>query len=1116
MADWSEKLKQNSGMNFVQRAINPNIFPRINNADGSVSTHLMAAEVDENGDWYAFPTIIQDGSGELIKMSNPEAFDYAKRSGENIPFGKDGDGAIDFSINYKSPSMLGKPQPKTDGTVVNVKGLGLMRVAQQSQPQATAGINARVDKQRAWDAKVQGGMDWVGGQIADVALDEYGELNDPAKLKAALDNKYQEVRGFTDMITQGLTPTQKAAFLTMGVNGLGDITGLAADAEMYITDPESRTWFNAAMSGAGVAGGAVSISPSMAAILPIIRKNIDAWHGSPHKFDNFSMSNINTGEGAQAYGHGLYFAEGKGTGEAYLNNLGGIEISVGDKVYDTVDFKDPRNKMAGRIRSQMPGNNAGWATSGTRPSLDEAIAAVKESASPEDIKILDEMIADGLEARNTGSLYNVNLKVDPDDLLDWDAPFHRQPKNVQEFMSGLPGGDDWNDSYGMPLTGPGLYEKIKNRTNGLANESAIAGAGIDRSAGFAGGADEITSRYMAAQGVPGIKYLDEVSRSAGEGTRNFVIFDDSLVDIKTRNGEALNPVQRQAAVGEMMGGGVKPNMPEIIPTKDSVQSVLDSNYTMGREIGDQMMPMSKIQTSMSVAADDSARASQLAKDISSDGGYIERILVDTEGNVIEGQHRAEAMRALGHQEMPVTVLQDLTEVTDSLTANGLRQEHSRQVVNDVSDMLNRGDSSADYDVGEGLRDHYNTAEEWLKTRNGEALTPLQRQEAVAGLLGGGAPKKPSMNLKTATAAMDVGPMTPDARIAGNEAIDAANTYNRYQRESNAARKAADPLWETDYSGIRQQRPFSEMDVDMVDTGNLEPRRIIMPEDLEGQVISSITGDKTNTAVTIRGIDGQPLRKELKLDGGESFPRHNSEEGMGWAANDEGQFAPYIRQIEQAREKGQDVNSIYLPMTGGGSDFSTMPASVMMEMLWRNPLSTQNAKLFDDNVRKARPEWLGVNHPEASSQLLGIDNGALRNAFMAEADTSRSAKLGMPSAGEARYAVTAPSLRNTQRGMGGQTVIKLNPEGILTREGVTPHNSYQVQIGGRYGGGLDAEGISYEHLFPDFWKARRSDPSLQVKDDLRSLQINPTFQVATPEWVDNLSIQIEKAKRLREQ
>ena len=33
------------------------------------------------------------------------------------------------------------------------------------------------------------------------------------------------------------------------------------------------------------------------------------WHGSPHKFDKFDSSKIGTGEGAQAYGHGVYFAE---------------------------------------------------------------------------------------------------------------------------------------------------------------------------------------------------------------------------------------------------------------------------------------------------------------------------------------------------------------------------------------------------------------------------------------------------------------------------------------------------------------------------------------------------------------------------------------------------------------------------------------------------------------------------------------------------------------------------------------------------------------------------------------------------------------------------------------
>ena len=34
--------------------------------------------------------------------------------------------------------------------------------------------------------------------------------------------------------------------------------------------------------------------------------------------------NIGTGEGAQAYGHGLYFAEREGTAKAYRDNLKAI------------------------------------------------------------------------------------------------------------------------------------------------------------------------------------------------------------------------------------------------------------------------------------------------------------------------------------------------------------------------------------------------------------------------------------------------------------------------------------------------------------------------------------------------------------------------------------------------------------------------------------------------------------------------------------------------------------------------------------------------------------------------------------------------------------------------
>ena len=42
-----------------------------------------------------------------------------------------------------------------------------------------------------------------------------------------------------------------------------------------------------------------------------------AWHGSPHKFDKFSLDKIGTGEGAQAYGHGLYLSEAPDVAQTY-------------------------------------------------------------------------------------------------------------------------------------------------------------------------------------------------------------------------------------------------------------------------------------------------------------------------------------------------------------------------------------------------------------------------------------------------------------------------------------------------------------------------------------------------------------------------------------------------------------------------------------------------------------------------------------------------------------------------------------------------------------------------------------------------------------------------------
>ena len=451
-------------------------------------------------------------------------------------------------VNIKGMGLITVPDTLIGG---NERGAALYRnidgMDRANPDSPFAGLRSRAAKQNAWDDKVQGVLSGIGNQIADVAINDEGGLNNPAQLKAALDNKFQEVRNFTDMVTQGLTPLQKAAFLTMGVNGLGDITGLAADAEMYFTDPESRTWFNAMMSGAGVAGGAVSISPSMAAMLPIIRKNIDAWQGSPHKFDRMSSAHIGTGEGAEAYGHGLYFAEQKGIGEGYRERLsaGKRKTQIGNKLGMPDSYE-------GELFVNQLETNKGDITE-TLKDLDRYANSFKADG---DYQQYNTLTAFGDRVReaypnggklniedNFGYLYNVDLKVSPDDLLDWDAMIDEQPAGVAEKLRNTDwysyaeeSLEDMGSSAGANPTGREIYKWLEQDYD-----------------------PEEVSKLLNEAGIPGIRYLDGGSRSAGEGTRNFVIFDDSLIEIKKRNGEVLTPVQREAAVAEMTpGAGVRP------------------------------------------------------------------------------------------------------------------------------------------------------------------------------------------------------------------------------------------------------------------------------------------------------------------------------------------------------------------------------------------------------------------------------------------------------------------------------------------------------------------------------------------------------------------------------
>ena len=92
---------------FVDRANNPQDYPHIKNADGSVSTHRMAAEVDENGNWFAFPTVVSMPGGELKEFGdNREAMSHNLKTGNVKEFGQDKDAALAYAEGGYKPEAL--------------------------------------------------------------------------------------------------------------------------------------------------------------------------------------------------------------------------------------------------------------------------------------------------------------------------------------------------------------------------------------------------------------------------------------------------------------------------------------------------------------------------------------------------------------------------------------------------------------------------------------------------------------------------------------------------------------------------------------------------------------------------------------------------------------------------------------------------------------------------------------------------------------------------------------------------------------------------------------------------------------------------------------------------
>ena len=298
---------------------------------------------------------------------------------------------------------------------------------------------------------------------------------------------------------------------------------------------------------------------------------MDVWHGSPHRFSptaknplgELDASKIGTGEGAQAYGHGLYLAEAKGTAKYYADNLAKIEEGMTLQVTNPTRGKGIANdfhKFVHETYLDAAANIEKGAKLDPIAFKNDVFTLFDDFGkypltSEQKENLWKQMIANGaIKKANkvSSNIYKVDL---PDEqiakMLDWDKPLSQQAPGVRKaFLStrknltpmdieNLGGRAAVNQLYGMDNTVDnflGAWQSLR-------------------------GSKDAGEKMLRDAGITGIRYLDGGSRGAGAGTSNFVVFDPAHMNILERNGvtaaslrnvapqdEALRLAQQRAAL----------------------------------------------------------------------------------------------------------------------------------------------------------------------------------------------------------------------------------------------------------------------------------------------------------------------------------------------------------------------------------------------------------------------------------------------------------------------------------------------------------------------------------------------------------------------------------------
>ena len=430
-------------------------------------------------------------------------------------------------------------------------------------------------------------LGFTGDLLSSAVQSAWDAISVPRRAMEGQPLTYGDIAGLTGMMTLGAgAGTAPAGALRMGAAREGRPPVTFADAERAMQEtPSIRAYQGSPHNFAAerlvrMPDGSTQYIVGKPDVLPDVPAGAEVLQDFP--LGRMRMDKIGTGEGNQAFGHGLYAAENEGTARGYRDQLSRPYLATPDgqniaEKYGT-DVADIFENAAGdpkdlkdtvlRIRKIVKQNLDDIGVSDVSELKSEfngdLPSTIIEFSNRAD-RLENLMNSGDVKLVNEGKMYEVNINADPNAFLDWDKPLSEQPQTVRDALGSR---IDELRKVGAGIPQDPLGESLWR--------IAYPQGGFDIT-DFSRSIPEQASERLLNAGIPGIKYLDAGSRSfipttiketpsgselywgndpkpvdtfptrqAAEDaakqfdtrTRNFVVFDENLISIVKKYGIA--------------------------------------------------------------------------------------------------------------------------------------------------------------------------------------------------------------------------------------------------------------------------------------------------------------------------------------------------------------------------------------------------------------------------------------------------------------------------------------------------------------------------------------------------------------------------------------------------